>query len=85
MSGPRVLNGCPLRRLHQKLVIATSTKVDISGVQLPERLDDAYFKRKNPTDRRSKQANEDIFAQTKQVCKTPIYPISLFTVFELRD
>lgn len=37
------LNGVPLRRANQAYVIATSTKVDLAGVSVPESINDTYF------------------------------------------
>ena len=45
VTGPFDVNGVPLRRINQAYCIATSVKVSMAGVQLPEDLDDAYFKR----------------------------------------
>lgn len=43
-SGPFKVNGVPLRRVNQAYVIATSTKVDISSVDVAK-FSDSYFKR----------------------------------------
>ena len=64
-AGPYVCNGCPLRRVNQIYVIATQATIDISEMNLPERLNDEYFRRKKL--RRPKQRDGDIFESKKEV------------------
>merc|ERR1712046_410042 len=45
VTGPFKVNGVPIRRCTASACIATSTKLDISGVSVPEHVNDAYFKR----------------------------------------
>ncbi|KZT62202.1 hypothetical protein CALCODRAFT_490389 [Calocera cornea HHB12733] len=67
VTGPYKANGVPLRRVNQAYVIATSTKVDISGVQLSEKLTDAYFAKAKAS--KSVSAEEEFFAEGKPKAK----------------
>ena len=44
VSGPYKINGVPLRRVNQAYVIATSTKIDVSNVDVSA-ITDEYFSR----------------------------------------
>jgi len=64
VTGPYKYNGYPLRRINQNYVIGTSTKIDLSGIQIPENLTDDYFRRCKKHNKKSTDA--DIFSSKKQ-------------------
>ncbi|XP_064460736.1 large ribosomal subunit protein eL6-like [Ornithodoros turicata] len=59
VTGPYTVNGCAMRRVHQTYVIATSTKIDISNVNVPEHLNDRYFRK--PRHKKQRKDDGDIF------------------------
>ncbi|XP_003747643.1 60S ribosomal protein L6 [Galendromus occidentalis] len=65
VTGPYKLNSCPLRRIHQSFVIATSTKIDISSVKLPEIKEALFVKPKVPRSRGNTSKGGDLFEQKK--------------------
>lgn len=58
VTGPFLINGVPLRRVNPRYVIATSTKIDVSGVDVSQ-LSDRMFTRT------TKEKNADRKARTK--------------------
>lgn len=67
VTGPFKLNGVPLRRINQIYVIATSTQVDISKVNLPENVNDQFFNRIKA--RKQKPTEGEIFETKKEQYK----------------
>ena len=49
------VNGCPLRRINQIYLLATSVSVDVSSVKVPDHIDDKYFKRAPKKANKSKE------------------------------
>jgi large subunit ribosomal protein L6e len=63
VTGPFKINGVPLRRVNQAYVIATSTKVDISGVSV-DKFDDKYFAKQ--VEKKKKKAEGEFFEAEKE-------------------
>jgi len=66
VTGPFQLNGVPMRRVHPKLVLATKTRVRIGKVEIPERVNDAYFRREKKL-KKAHGDDADIFKQEKKI------------------
>ncbi len=64
VTGPFKVNGVPLRRVNARYVIATSSKVDLSGVDdgtVDKVAKEGYFAREKST--KGKKGEEEFFAQ----------------------
>jgi large subunit ribosomal protein L6e len=63
VTGPFKINGVPLRRVNQSYVIGTSTKVDISGVNV-DKFDDKYFAKQ--AEKKNKKGEGEFFEAEKE-------------------
>jgi large subunit ribosomal protein L6e len=61
VTGPYKVNGIPLRRVNQAYVIATSTRVDVSGVKVADKFNDDYFKK--PRAAKNKKTEQEFFGE----------------------
>ncbi|PHT49079.1 60S ribosomal protein L6 [Capsicum baccatum] len=73
VTGPFKVNGVPLRRVNQAYVIATSTKVDVSGVNV-EKIDDKYFAKQ--VEKKVKKGEGEFFEEKKEVNGVPLRRIN---------
>jgi large subunit ribosomal protein L6e len=64
VNGPFYLNSCPMRRISQRYVICTKTRVNLKGVTIPEHINDEYFKRASK--KKARKTEGDIFAKEEE-------------------
>jgi len=64
VTGPYKINGVPLRRVNQSYVIATSTKIDVSGVDV-SKINDDFFK-KPDEQKPKKKTGPDFFEESSK-------------------
>lgn len=64
VTGPFSLNSCPLRRISQRYVIATKTRIQMKKVAVPDHINDAYFRRS--LKKQKNRGEGDIFAAKKE-------------------
>ncbi|KAN0050310.1 hypothetical protein ACTA71_003427 [Dictyostelium dimigraforme] len=69
ITGPFKVNGVPLRRIDQRYVIATSTKIDVSSVKIAATINDAYFAAEKKSTKKSEGA---FFSDEKKAEKKKI-------------
>merc|ERR1712110_201161 len=62
ITGPYEVNGVPLRRVPQSYVIATQTKIDISGLTVPAAVNDDFFKKEQT----KKKKTDEVFDQKEK-------------------
>merc|ERR1739844_275568 len=67
VTGPHKLNGCPLRRINQRYLLATSAAIDVTGISVPENINDKYFARVKAEKAAKKEG--DIFDSKKEAYK----------------
>lgn len=77
-TGPFRVNGVPLRRVNQAYVIGTSTKVDISGVNV-EKFNDKYFAKE--TQKKKSKGEGEFFEAEKEVSFTLITCVVAVKIF----
>lgn len=72
--------------MNQAYVIATSTKIDVSGVQVDEKFNDDYFRRPKQEKKAKKTEKEFFASETKETKvtsflnnKLPKIPILFFS------
>ncbi|KAG6890555.1 hypothetical protein C0992_000815 [Termitomyces sp. T32_za158] len=70
VTGPYKVNGVPLRRVNQAYVIATSTKLELEGLTVDEKINDAYFAK--AAVKGSRSAEEEFFEDGKPKAKEPL-------------
>ncbi|KAH3745491.1 60S ribosomal protein L6-3 [Pelomyxa schiedti] len=79
ITGPYALNGVPLRRINQRFLIATHTRVALKGVKIPHKFNDKYFAR--ITNRQEKKNETNFFSEVapkKRLAPSSVADIAAF-------
>jgi large subunit ribosomal protein L6e len=65
VTGPYKYNGVPIRRVNQSYVISTSTKIDVSSIDV-KNIGDAFFAKKKSADDKKKAAADFLESKDKK-------------------